>query len=71
MADYAAIITAIDAAVTEWVGEPVMLSESGRSVTYRSLDSLISARKYYVNLQLQVNNKKGFRITNLKAGGAR
>lgn len=71
MADYAAIIEVIDAAILEWVGEPVMLQEAGRSVTYRSLTQLIDARKYYANLQLQVNNKKPFRITKLKSEGAR
>jgi len=71
MADYAAIITAIDAAILEWAGEPVSMQEGGRSVTYRSLTQLIDARKYYANLQQQVTNKKPFGIINLKAGGAR
>ena len=71
MADYAAIIDAIDTAIADWAGKPVMLSEAGRQVTYRSLNSLLEARRYYAKLQLQVNNEKPFRITHLKAGGAR
>lgn len=71
MADYAAILTAIDDAVLNWVGEPVTLTESGRSVTYRSLDSLLKARSYYAKLLLQQRNKKPFRITHIKAGDAR
>ncbi|MDD5327427.1 MAG: hypothetical protein PHY02_06385 [Phycisphaerae bacterium] len=71
MADYTAIINKIDEAIENWVGEPVMLSEQGSSVTYRSLTQLIETRKYYATLQLQINNKKPFRITHLKAGGAR
>lgn len=71
MADYAATITAIDAAILEWAGEPVTLSEQGRSVTYRSLNSLLEARKYYAELQSQVNNRKPFGIINIKASGAR
>jgi len=71
MADYTAIITAIDVAILSWVGEPVVLTEQGRSVTYRNLNQLLDARRYYAKLQLQINNKKPFRITHLKAGGAR
>jgi len=71
MADYIAIIAAIDVAIENWAGKPVMLSEAGRQVTYRSLNSLLEVRRYYAKLQLQINNKKPFRITHLKAGGAR
>lgn len=72
MADYSGIITAIDAAILEWVGEPVTLSEAGRSVTYRSLDSLIEARKYYAGLQAQSSRSgRPFGIIPIKAPGAR
>jgi hypothetical protein len=72
MADYSAIITAIDAAIEEWVGEPVSLADGhGRQVTYRSLSQLLEARKYYAELQTHINNKKPFGVINLKATGAR
>ena len=71
MADYAAIIDAIDAAILNWVGEPVMLTEAGRSVTYRSLRDLLAARDKYVSLAQAAKNKRAFTITQLKAPGAR
>lgn len=71
MSDYTAIIDAIDEAILSWVGEPVQLQEQGKMVTYRSLTQLLDARRYYAKLQLQINNKKPFRITHLKAPGIR
>jgi len=71
VADYTAIIAAIDAAITDWAGSPVMLTESGRSVTYRSLKELIEARKYYAKLNVASTNSRGFTIRHLKTGGAR
>jgi len=71
MADYAAIIEAIDAAITAWAGKPVALAESGRSVTYRSLNEPLDARRYYAKLAITAANKKPFKISHFKAGGAR
>ena len=71
MADYAAIIEAIDTAITSWAAKPVQLSIEGRSITYRSLKELIEARIYYAKLAARSNNEKGFTITHLKSGGAR
>ncbi len=71
MADYAAIIAAIDNAITAWAGKPLTLSESGRSVTYRSLNELLDARRYYAKLAIAAANKKPFKIGHFKAGGTR
>ena len=71
MADCAAIIAAIDEAILSWIGQPVSLSISGRTVTYRSLNELLEARKYYVKQQSASSNGRAFTITKLKAGGPR
>ena len=71
MATYSAIITAIDDAIEGWVGKPVSLStSSGESVTYRSLNELIDARKYYAALAARAANKKPFKIQHLKSPAA-
>jgi len=70
MADYLAIITVIDTAITSWAGKPVSLSVEGRSVTYRSLKSLIDARHYYAQLAAQAKGM-GFKINPLKVSGPR
>ncbi|NIP26664.1 MAG: hypothetical protein GWN94_19835 [Phycisphaerae bacterium] len=69
MADYQAIIDAIDSAITSWTGSPKSITaEDGRSVTYRSLADLLNARKHYVKLAIAKRTGRGFTITNLKAG---
>ena len=68
MADYAAIVDAIDAAITSWADKPVSLSIAGRSITYRSLNELINARNHYARLAVAARTGRPFTITNLKAG---
>jgi len=67
MASAAEIIAAIDTAILNWAGKPVVLSESGRSVTYRSLKQLLDARTYYQNQQ-NASGKHGVRITRPEYG---
>ena len=71
MADYAAIIDAIDTAITNWTDQPVNISIAGRSITYRSLKELLDARRYYVQLATTSRVGRGFTITNLKAGNGK
>ena len=71
MADYQAIIDAIDAAITSWVDKPVTLSIAGRSITYRSLNELLEARRHYAKLAIAGRTGRGFTMTNLKAGDAK
>lgn len=72
MAAYAAIIAKIDEAIENWAGEPVQISEGTMSLTYRSIDDLIKARKYYASLAAAANRGgRGFSITKLRAGGTR
>ena len=68
MATYAAIITAIDDAIASWAGEPVTHTRDGKSFTYRTLDELINARKYYASLANKSRNGRACTIQNLKAG---
>ena len=69
MADYQAIIDAIDAAIANWTGSAQSITAAdGRSVTYRSLGELIDARKHYAKLAVINRTGRGFTITNLKAG---
>jgi len=68
MGQYDLIIAALDTAIENWAGKPVSLSIGGRSITYRALSELIAARRYYAGLNA---TGRGFKITNLKAGGPR
>jgi len=67
MSSYTTIIAIIDDAIANWVGKPLTLSVSGRSVTYRTLESLLAVRKYYATLQ---STSAGPRISRIRAGGA-
>jgi len=59
MADYQAIVDAIDAAILAGVAGPGELTTSdGRSIKYRSLADLIRARKEYVRLANTASGKK-------------
>lgn len=71
MADYQTIIDAIDAAILNWVGEPVTVMRNGRTITYRTLDELIRARNLYVRLAAGTTNNRGVKISYLKNGGPR
>jgi len=71
MATYAEIITAIDQAIADGVGSPVSVSRNGRTITYRGMDELIKARKYYKSLAAGSSGKRPFKIIPIKAGGAR
>lgn len=51
MADYRAILDAIDAAIERGVSGPVQIrGADGRMMTYHSLPDLIAARKHYTAL---------------------
>lgn len=50
MADYQAILDAIDAAVLAGVSTPGSLTAGGQTVEYRSLDDLMRAREKYASL---------------------
>lgn len=71
MTDYQQIVDAIDAAVLGWAGRPITLRfADGRTNTYRTLDELIAARKYYA--QLIAGSKtiaRSIRIARLTPGG--
>ena len=71
MADYQAVVDAIDAAILNWVGEPITISQSGRALTYRTIDELTRARKYYARLASAAGNPKGFKVSVVKNGGPR
>lgn len=51
MINYKDIVAAIDEAVLNWAGRPITLRfADGRTNTYRTLDELVAARKYYAQL---------------------
>lgn len=67
---YQTIIDAIDVAIEGWVGKAVMVaSPNGGSITYRSLDELIRARKYYERLVGRTSAAGRPRLGNVTAGG--
>ena len=49
--DYQDIIDAIDAAILVWAGQPVEIDNNCKKTVYRTLNDLIRARQYYVQLQ--------------------
>lgn len=72
MASYAAIVEAIDAAILDWIGEPISIQTGQRQLTFRSLDELTRARRYYAQLAASASaGGRKFRISEIKANGAR
>ena len=72
MASFAAIIASIDDAINNWANQPVTLTTAGgQTVTYRSLNELLAARKYYAQLAANQANSKPFKVSVLKAGDGR
>lgn len=69
-ATYTAIIAAIDAAILNWAGEPVVIEQGGKKVEYRKLDDLLKARKTYAQLLSTATRGKTYRIQPLRNGGA-
>lgn len=71
MADYTAILAAIDAAILAGAATPLTLSVAGKSTTYRTLTELIAARKHFVALQAAAGDiRDGIKIAHFKKGGA-
>jgi len=60
MADYGAIVDAIDAQILLGVAQPGELDVDGKKIKFRSLGELVSARKYYNNLARRAAGKLGF-----------
>ena len=59
MADYQAIVDAIDAEVLRGVSGPGEISTAdGRTIKYRSLADLVNARREYVKLANTASGKK-------------
>ena len=53
MADYAAIVDAIDAQILLGVAQPGELEVDGKKIKFRNLGELILARKYYLKLAVE------------------
>jgi len=71
MASYTTIIAAIDNAIETWAGSPLSIQVNNRTTTYRSLEDLLKARRYYAQLQANANAGRPFRISEIKANGMR
>jgi hypothetical protein len=70
VADYQAIIDAIDLAILSWAGKPKSLSVAGKSITYQTMGELMLARDYYTGLLGAASaSAHGFRLTQVKLGG--
>lgn len=70
MADYSAILTAIDTAIRTGAAFPLELSDAGKTTRFHSLTELIAARKYYTALQAGRGNiRSGFKVANFRPGG--
>ena len=69
MANYQAILDAIDAAVLAGVSGPGRITGAdGRTIEYRSLSDLLAARSRYARLQ---SLRGGLRVVGIRPGGAR
>lgn len=59
MADYSAIVDAIDAQILAGVSKPGTLAVDGKTITFRTMGELVSARKYYALLAARAAGKTG------------
>ena len=64
MADYTAILTAIDAAILAGITKPGSMSVMGEQITYRNLTELKEIREYYA----QRHNLSGTVRSRIKFG---
>ena len=70
MADYRAILDAIDAAITAGVTGPGQIrSADGRMITYRSLSELMEARRHYAGLL--ASQRGSLSIRKIRSGSPR
>ena len=65
------IIDAIDDAILVWADQPVSISISGRSKTYRTLNELLEARRHYVNMLRTGSGSVAFQMHRIELGGCR
>lgn len=70
VATYTAIIAAIDTAIANWVGEPVVIEQGGKRLEARSLKELIDTRREYARLLATARSGKPWAMTRLRNGGA-
>jgi len=68
MADYSAIVDAIDAAILAGVTKPGTLTVDGKTITYRTLGELRNTRAYYAKLAARAAGKRGFSLGRFTAG---
>ena len=68
MADYGAIVDAIDAAILAGVATPGELSVEGKDIKYRTLGELRKTREYYARLAARAAGKRGFSLNRFTAG---
>jgi hypothetical protein len=68
---YAAIISAIDAAILAWADKPVTLTNNGRTTTYRTMDELLKARDYYTRagVSSSADPASRLRVARFRSGG--
>jgi len=71
MADYSAIVDAIDAAILAGVSKPGELSVENKTIKYRTLGELRNTRAYYARLAARVAGKRGFSLNKFTAGANR
>ncbi len=71
MADYQAILDAIDTAILAGVSQPSSLTVSGRTITYRSLKDLMDARTRISNLLQATTGTVAFQLHNVRHGDAK
>lgn len=68
MADYSAIVDAIDAAILAGVTKPGTLTVDGKTIQYRSIEGLQRVRAYYAKLAAKAAGKRGFGLGRFTAG---
>jgi len=68
MADYGAIVDAIDAAILAGITTPGELSVDDKTIKYRSLEGLQRVRAYYAKLAAKAAGKRGFGLGRFTAG---
>jgi hypothetical protein len=72
---YQTILDSIDAAIASGAAAPLTISAGDRNLTYRNMDQLLAARKYYAGLAAAAATRaasgRGFGISYIKNGDGR
>lgn len=68
---YSQIVAKIDAAIADGADKPLTLSRDGKTITYRGLAELLSARRHYAALAAAQAREGSLGITRIRGTSPR